>query len=179
MRNTIRATSLDPLQNRPVNEPHPQPLPLLVPTPLLDGVQIQVPKPDFDVPRELDPPTDVTTILEPLPPSIPPTTTPSLPQTVKQVLGGPGVRFPNTDDFYPPQSRLLDEQGVGTVQVCVDANGRLTADPTMAQGTGSARLDDGALKLARAGSGHYRPTTENGRPVSSCYAFRVRFQLRS
>jgi hypothetical protein len=44
--------------------------------------------------------------------------------------------------------------------------------------SGSARLDDAALKLARAGSGHYRATTEDGQPVNSCYPFGVRFQLR-
>ncbi|TLY91210.1 MAG: energy transducer TonB, partial [Gammaproteobacteria bacterium] len=47
-----------------------------------------------------------------------------------------------------------------------------------ARSSGSARLDDGALKLAHAGSGHYRPTTEDGRPVDSCYVFRIRFELR-
>jgi len=78
-----------------------------------------------------------------------------------------------------PQVKRLEEQGVATVRVCVDANGRLTSDPTMFEGTGSARLDEGALKLARAGSGHYRATTEDGRPVSSCYAFRIRFQLKN
>jgi hypothetical protein len=41
------------------------------------------------------------------------------------------------------------------------------------------RLDEGALKLAKAGSGHYRTTTENGRPVSFCYPLNVRFQLRN
>jgi hypothetical protein len=73
----------------------------------------------------------------------------------------------------------LDEQGIGTVKVCMDAHGRLMSDPTILQGTGIPRLDEGALKLARAGSGHYRATTENGQPVDSCYAFRVRFQLRN
>jgi len=62
--------------------------------------------------------------------------------------------------------------------VCVDAEGRLTTQPTIARSSGSVRLDDGALKLAHAGSGHYRPTTEDGRPVDSCYVFRIRFELR-
>jgi TonB family protein len=171
----FHVSAVDPLQNRLLKDPVPQPLPLRVPNPLMGDFKIQAPKPDFKLRTEPDPPTDVTTTSEPLPPSIPPLP----PQAVKQVLGGPGVEFPNSDDFYPPQSRRLDEQGVGTVEVCVDANGRLTADPSMLQGTGSARLDDAALRLARAGSGHYRATTENGRPVNSCYAFRVRFQLKS
>lgn len=32
-------------------------------------------------------------------------------------------------------------------------------------------------RLAKAGSGHYRPTTENGQPVSSCCAFRIVFRI--
>jgi len=64
------------------------------------------------------------------------------------------------------------------VQVCVDRAGRLTADPVIAQSSGSARLDEGARKLARAGSGHYRATTEEGRPVNDCYGFRIRFDLK-
>jgi hypothetical protein len=48
----------------------------------------------------------------------------------------------------------------------------------IAQSSASARLDEGALKLARAGSGHYRATTEGGRAVSACYAFRIRFEFR-
>ncbi|HYM29333.1 MAG TPA: hypothetical protein VET66_14380 [Steroidobacteraceae bacterium] len=39
-------------------------------------------------------------------------------------------------------------------------------------------LDGGALALARAGSGHYRPATEDGRPVSACFPFRIRFEMR-
>jgi TonB family protein len=173
----FHVSAVDPLQNLPQKDPVAQPLPLRVPEPSRTDTKIHVPPIDLVLRQETDPRPDITT--EPLPPSDPSSLPPSPPQAVKQVLGGPGLGFPNTDDFYPPQARRLDEQGVGTVQVCVDANGRLTADPTMLQGTGSARLDDGALKLARAGSGHYRATTENGRPVNSCYAFRVRFQLKS
>jgi len=65
------------------------------------------------------------------------------------------------------------------VNVCVDEHGRLTSDPTTVQGTGYTQLDEGALKLARAGSGHYRASTLDGRPVKSCYPLRIRFQLKN
>jgi TonB family protein len=100
------------------------------------------------------------------------------PMAVSRVSGGPGTDFPNTSDFYPDASRPLGEQGAATIYVCVDAGGRLTEQPVIAQSSGSVRLDGGALRLARAGSGHYRATTENGRPVNGCYAFRVRFDFR-
>jgi TonB family protein len=99
------------------------------------------------------------------------------PKAVVRIVGGPSRDFPNAGDFYPSASRRLGEGGVATVRVCVNANGRLTAAPEIAVSSGSTRLDEGALKLARAGSGHYRTTTEDGRGVSDCYPFRVRFQL--
>ena len=64
------------------------------------------------------------------------------------------------------------------MHVCVGPNGKLTEDPTVAQTSGSARLDEGAIKLAKAGSGHYQPTTEDGQPVNSCFPFRIKFALR-
>lgn len=109
-------------------------------------------------------------------PPQPPRSTP--PHVVNRVQGGPGSGFPNLDDYYPSAAKRMEEQGIATVRVCVDSNGRLTADPTTVQTSGSARLDEGALQLAKAGSGHYRATTEDGRAVNSCYAFRIRFELR-
>ncbi len=166
-----------PLQNQLVKTPRLPQLPLPLPPPQLREPTIVVPKPDFDVAREADPVRDVTTdvIQEPSPPPVPP----SPAHVVKQVQGGPGAGFPNPDDFYPSLARVQEQQGVATVRVCVDAHGRLTSDPTTVQSTGSSQLDDGALKLAKAGSGHYRASTEDGRPVNSCYPFRIRFQLRN
>ncbi len=99
-------------------------------------------------------------------------------RTAVRVPGGPGRGFPDAEDFYPTASMRSGETGVATVRVCADSNGRLTEPPQIARSSGIARLDDGALALARAGSGHYRSTTEDGRPVADCYPFRVRFQLR-
>jgi TonB family protein len=100
------------------------------------------------------------------------------PPPLKRVLGGPGAGFPNTDDYYPPSAIRLREQGATAIQVCVNESGKLQADPTIVQSSGFSLLDEGALKLAKAGSGHYRTTTENGRPVSDCYSFRVRFRFK-
>jgi len=150
-------------------------------------------------PPQIPPPTlerpQITAVIPEIPPDIspdggeviarPPPVGPTLvelqppPHVVSRVSGGPGSGFPATDDFYPSAAKRLEEQGIATVHVCVDAHGRLTSDPTTVQGSGSAKLDAGALQLAKAGSGHYRPSTEDGRPVDGCYSFRVRFQLRS
>ncbi|HZO21871.1 MAG TPA: energy transducer TonB, partial [Steroidobacteraceae bacterium] len=102
---------------------------------------------------------------------------PPAPKAVNRVQGGPGKGFPNSDDYYPAASRRLNEQGAAVVHVCIDAKGKVTAEPTVQQTSGSARLDEGAVKLAKAGSGRYRATTENGTPVDSCFPMSIRFQL--
>jgi TonB family protein len=140
---------------------------------------IIVPKPDVEVRPALVPSDDVTTntgetLVEPYRPVAPVIPT----HVVARVAGGPGAGFPDTADFYPSASIRLGEQGLSTVQVCVDHHGRLTSDPTTVQGSGSTRLDQAALKLARAGSGHFRAATEDGQPVDSCYPFGIRFQLK-
>jgi len=151
-----------------------------VPESLTSDWTITVPKPDPEVPPLRIPSEDAATglVKEPTEPYSPPPT-PVIPAlVVARVAGGPGGGFPDTADFYPSLSIHLGEQGISIVRVCVDSHGRLTSDPTTVQGSGSTRLDDGALKLARAGSGHYRATTEDGQPVNSCYPIGIRFQLK-
>jgi TonB family protein len=99
-------------------------------------------------------------------------------EVVRRVVGGPGAGFPDPDEYYPPAAIREQEQGAAAVQVCVNEQGKLNREPSLAQSSGFALLDEGALKLAKAGSGHYRTTTENGQPVSDCYSFRVRFRLK-
>ena len=125
--------------------------------------------PQITVPRISEP------SYQPLPNPAPAPTDPV--HAVVRKLGGPGAGFPATQDFYPPSAIRLGETGVTAVQVCTDDQGRLTTDPRVARTSGSAQLDASALALARAGSGHYRSTSEDGRPVASCFAFAVRFAL--
>jgi TonB family protein len=130
------------------------------------------PRPAEMPPIEPEPPEGAQGTAYEGPPLVPPP-----PAAVKRVQGGPGTGFPSTQDFYPSIAIFRGEQGSATVGACVDGMGRLTSEPKIIQSTGSSRLDDGALKLARAGSGHYRATTEDGQPVNSCYSFRIRFEL--
>jgi len=167
-----------PLQPKFLEVPHPRELPPPLPPPQFTAPKIEAPIPEFPPTGDLNENEGVVTE--------PPATVPSIPQTpqailheVNRVLGGPGSGFPHPDDYYPSVAKFKEEQGVATVRVCVAANGRLTSDPTTVQTSGSPRLDEGALQLAKAGSGHYRATTEDGRPVNSCYSFRVRFELRN
>jgi protein TonB len=133
----------------------------------------------------LDPPPLSKTVFGPDPSATPevwppqPTdpVPPLPPQPPQRTTGGPGKDFPNTDDYYPATSRRMAESGAAMVRVCVDTAGRLTAEPTIAASSGSQRIDAGALNLAKAGSGHYRPTLEDGAAVSSCFPYRIRFTL--
>src|SRR5271168_1401704 len=175
---TRKSAIPDPLQNQDLPRSHPDALPPPLPTPDLKHVPIEVPNIETNLTYAPDPDGGVTTesAHEPSPPAPP---MPSTPHAAKRIAGGPGAGFPDTADFYPSLSIHLGEQGISTVRVCVDAKGRLTADPTTLTSSGSARLDYGALKLARAGSGHYRAATEDGQPVSSCYPLGIRFQLKN
>lgn len=165
-----------PLQNVSTSQEHPKLPPLLTPPPRLIPSKIDKIIPEFpSVPTD----GDDSVITSNDPPRAPPQQPPSLPPAVTRVQGGPGSGFPNTEDFYPSAAKRLEEQGLVTVQVCVDTHGRLMGEPTVAQSSNSGRLDSGAVELARAGSGHYRPNTEDNRPVDGCYPIRIRFQLHN
>lgn len=104
--------------------------------------------------------------------------TPKDPEIVRK-SGGVGPGFPNPADVYPSQAIHLGKEGPAVVQVCVDRGGRLTATPKLMQSAGFGPLDTSAIRLAQMGSGHYRPSTENGVPVASCYPVTIRFQLNN
>jgi periplasmic protein TonB len=157
---------------------HDEPLPLPTDPKFLPPKVPKVPPTEIDIAVPSDPEDTIGVEAGPPPPEhrlSPPT----VQKVIARVLGGPGKGFPSTDDYYPPAAIRMGEAGTSAVQVCVDAKGRLTADPTIARSSGIARLDEGALKLAKAGSGHYRATTEDGVPVSSCYAYSIKFQFKN
>jgi TonB family protein len=158
--------------------PHPLDTPRL-PQPQLTWKQhafdIPTPEIQLDSPVESEEAPPGVSVQPAAVDSAPPTPTP---ERAVRTQGGPGRDFPNADDFYPPGAIRDGEAGSATVRVCVDRTGRLTTAPVLAESTGYPRLDAGALKLARAGSGRYRPTLENGQPVSACYPFRIRFSLK-
>jgi periplasmic protein TonB len=166
----IKTEIIEEVQKR--DEPPPPP------PPQMERPPVEVPPPEVDIQLPVEPQStaivDVTD--KPVPKAPPP---PPPPKAVNRQGGGPGKGFPSTEDYYPPASKRLNEEGSVTVRVCVGANGKLTEDPTVAQTSGSARLDEGAIKLAKAGSGRYRPTTEDGQPVNSCFPFRIKFELRN
>jgi TonB family protein len=63
------------------------------------------------------------------------------------------------------------------LRVCADTAGRLSQDPTVIHSSGDPGLDQAAIRIAKAGSGNYRPAaTLNGKPTSGCAQLSVRFE---
>ena len=66
--------------------------------------------------------------------------------------------------------------GRSVLCVCIDENGKLTQDPVIAESSGDARVDKGAVKLARVNSGRYTPPTLDGKPQKGCFRYAVNFR---
>jgi TonB family protein len=67
--------------------------------------------------------------------------------------------------------------GATELRVCADDAGRLTQAPTVVRSSGDAGLDAAAVRIARAGSGNYRPAqTVGGKPASGCASVSIRFE---
>jgi len=157
--------------------PKDPPAPPPVSKPTFRDPQFVIPEiiPLVDVPADTEATIHTTPAPVPTTETLPP---PGPPQPVHRVLGNAGKGFPNSADYYPPSAIRMNETGIALVQVCVNSKGYLTGTPAIAKSSGSPRLDEGAVKLARAGSGHYRPTMENGQPVDSCFPLDINFTLK-
>jgi hypothetical protein len=165
-----------PFEAREIAPPPRSDLPV-PPGPQFMPTTIKLPPTEKLPPIEVDPADIVQRTTDESPPH---PEVPAAPRSVvNRIEGGPGLGFPSTNDFYPDWSIRAGENGAVTVKACVDGKGYLISEPTIIQSTGFMHLDQAALKLAKAGSGHYRATTEDGQPVNSCYPFRIRFVLRN
>ena len=78
----------------------------------------------------------------------------------------------------PSESRRLHEEGVTRVRACVDEKGRLTSDPVVTLSSGYPRLDEASIRLAKAGSGRYKPATQDGKPIAACAEFNISWKLQ-
>jgi len=94
------------------------------------------------------------------------------------VAPGPAKDFPSLDSYYPPAAARAGQEGTVIIHVCVDAQGKLTVPPSLAESSGNDELDTAAINLANAGNGHYRPATQNGASVPGCGGFKIAFKLR-
>src|SRR5579864_8744775 len=123
-----------PLQTEIVEEVQKRDQPPPPPPPQLERPPVEVPPPDVQVNLPAEPTSTAIQDVTNRPVSKPP---PPAPKAVNRVMGGPGKNFPNTEDYYPPASRRLNEQGVTTVHVCIDGKGKVTEEPTVQNSSGS------------------------------------------
>lgn len=144
------------------------------PPPEMERPPVEVPPPEvtIDMPVEATETTalsNVTDKPQPPPPPPQPTSRPTPPK-IKSM--------PATEDYYPPSSIRNEEQGSSTIEACVDAKGKLTKEPVVRGSSGFPKLDEAAVKMTRAG--RFQPGTFEGQPMAeSCFAFKVKFQLKN
>lgn len=82
---------------------------------------------------------------------------------------------PPLDDYYPPRSLRAGEQGRAVVSVTITADGAPVA-AAIAESSGSPRLDEAAVKFARAC--RYDPgVPASGQPGTQTLRLPVRFRL--
>ena len=163
-----------PIQTTIVEEVQQHDLPPPPPPPEFERPPVEVPPPDIniDIPADPTPSTAITDVTDKHVAAPPPAV-----HAANGTNPSPGKNFPNTADYYPAASMRLGEEGSAVVHACVAPTGKLSEEPTVAKTSGSARLDEGALKLAKAG--HYNPGTEDGKPVTKCINFSIKFQLKN
>jgi protein TonB len=162
-----------PIQTQIVEEVKKEEAPPPPPPPTFERPPVELPPPDvtINVPTESE-----TTAIRVT--NTPVVKAPPVAVATRRTGLGLGKGFPNSDDYYPDASRRLEEQGTVVVRVCVGPDGKLTEEPSVAKSSGSARLDGGALRLAKAGSGKFVAATEDGKGVTSCSSLPVKFVLR-
>jgi len=162
-----------PLVTDIIAEIKPEDKPPPPPPPQMERPPVQVPPPDvvIDIPMESSTSaiSNVTdkAVAPPAPPA--PVVVASSPAKIG--------RMPSSEDYYPAASKRAEEQGSTTVKVCVDSKGKIIGNPAVVTSSGFERLDEGAVKLARAG--RYQPGTSGGQPqAESCVSFRVKFEIK-
>jgi periplasmic protein TonB len=161
-----------PIQTQIVQQTKQQVKPPPPPPPQLQQQQVEVPPPVIQINVPAAAQTHAITIVKRVVRAAP------APAPVHVTPLQPIARdFPNTDSYYPDASRRLGEQGTALVHMCIGAGGRVVGDPTIARSSGSSRLDGAAIRYARATSGHFRPETRNGTPVTVCTQLPIKFQL--
>lgn len=92
-----------------------------------------------------------------------PAPTPAPPPKAPGVVTQPGFPDRLTKPDYPRRSRQLNEEGVTTMRVCVDARGRVS-EATLTESSGSERLDEASLSWIKTVRG-FKPKKIDGKAV--------------
>ncbi|HEV7714070.1 MAG TPA: energy transducer TonB [Steroidobacteraceae bacterium] len=164
-----------PIQTDIIEEVKERDTPPPPPPPEFERPPVEVPPPEvaIDIPMDTAQSTAITDVTDkPVVHAPPP---PPPPRNV--VHAKMGKNFPSSEDYYPAASKRLGEEGSITVKVCVGPSGKLSEDPSVTQSSGNARLDEGAIKLAKAG--RYVAGSVDGAATTECFPYRIKFELKN
>jgi periplasmic protein TonB len=163
-----------PIQTDIVEEVKKEDLPPPPPPPEMERPPVEVPPPDIniDVPVESTSTAIQDTTNRPVVAAPPPRA------AVAATAIGIGKGMPSTDEYYPSSARRLGQEGLVGVNLCIGPDGKLSKAPTVVKSSGTASLDEAAIRYANATSGHWKPATENGQAVEKCSQLPVRFTLK-
>ena len=165
-----------PIKTEIIEEVKQQDTPPPPPPPEFERPPVEVPPPEvaIDIPQDTAQSTAITDVTDrPVPMAPPP---PPPPKNVKKASID-SKRFPPSEEYYPAASKRLGEEGSPTVKVCIGPQGKLSEEPTIATTSGNARLDEAAIKYAKAG--RYVAGSVDGAPTTDCLVFRVKFELKN
>ncbi len=169
-------TMAPPIETEIIEDTKKDDTPPPPPPPKMELPPVEVPPPVVDI---AIPVVQNTTALsnvtdKPLPPAPPPVRVEAATVRVAPKLN-PRSQQPDSEEYYPPSSKRLGEQGNVVVKSCIDEKGKLS-EATVQESSSNTRLDEAAIKYAKAL--RYLPGTENGKPAAACFSFRVKFQLK-
>ena len=166
---TLSPPIIAEIVNEKRDEALPPPPP---PPPKMELPPVEVPPPVVNISLPLETNTALSNVTDrPVPPSSFVAGPPVLRTAIKQ---NPRAPQPNLDDYYPPASKRLGEEGVTRVKVCVSATGRVE-NASLEESSGIPRLDEAAVRVAKAYG--LLPPTENGKAVPGCSSLPIRFKL--
>ncbi|HTX25266.1 MAG TPA: energy transducer TonB [Steroidobacteraceae bacterium] len=162
-----------PIQTDIVQEVQKRDQPPPPPPPKMERPPVEVPPPDVTINLPAETNTSAITVVKTPKPRV------YAPAPVHHAVRI-GARLdaqhsPSTDDYYPPTSRRLEETGTTLVGVCSSPEGRVAGTPKVERSSGSARLDEAAVRWAS--HARFFPATDDGKPVAGCTQFKVTFKL--
>jgi periplasmic protein TonB len=160
-----------PIQTDIVQEVQKRDQPPPPPPPKMERPPVEVPPPDVAINVPVETNTTAITVVKKAKPQV----YAPVHRAVRTYMSLDLRASGDPDEYYPDVSRRLNETGTAQVYACSGANGRIDGAPKIEHGSGSARLDQAALRYATHAK--YHPATEDGKPVTGCVKFNVTFRL--
>lgn len=155
-----------------VEEPRPTPPTVTIQPP---PQAIYVPMPLVNINTPPDPDAIRATTVPPLPQAKAAAAAPPAPPRAPVRIGASFIHAVDLSKYYPSDSRRAAEQGVVTLRVCVNTNGRYDGPPVIIASSGFPRLDQAGVDMVL--DNRMRPGTLDGVPVHSCESLAVEFQV--